>query len=91
MAKIEIYSTERCPYCLRAKRLLDSKGASYKEWRVDHMPELRADMEARSGGTSVPQIFIDDRHIGGFDELSELDIDGELDRLLGTENPTEHG
>jgi glutaredoxin 3 len=91
MAKIEVYSMDNCPYCLRAKRLLDSKGARYEEWQVDHTPELRAEMEARSGGTSVPQIFIDDRHIGGFDELSALEIDGELDRLLGIENRTEHG
>jgi glutaredoxin 3 len=91
MRKVEIYCTDTCPYCVRAKRLLDEKGVSYLEWRVDRVPDLRPEMEARSGRTSVPQIFIDSRYVGGFDDLSELDMEGELDRLLGIENPTEHG
>jgi glutaredoxin 3 len=91
MAKVEIYLTESCPYCGRAKYLLDSKGIGYTEWRIDRLPDLREQMEARSGRSSVPQIFIDDRHIGGFDDLSELEMDGELDRLLGTGNPSRDG
>ena len=55
----------------------------YTEYRVDQKPELRPEMEKRSGGTSVPQIFIDNRHIGGCDDMYELDFDGELDALLG--------
>jgi glutaredoxin 3 len=91
IAKVEIYSTESCPFCKRAKHLLDSKGVGYTEWRIDRLPDLREQMEARSGRSSVPQIFIDERHIGGFDDLSELEIDGELDRLLRIENPTADG
>lgn len=83
MADVEIYTTASCPYCVRARSLLDKKGVSYNEYRVDVQPELRTEMEQRSGGTSVPQIFIDNRHIGGCDDMFELDFDGELDQLLG--------
>lgn len=83
MAKVEVYSTGSCPYCVRARKLLEKKGVQYIEFRVDEKPELRGEMEQRSGRTSVPQIFIDDRHIGGFDDISELDFAGELDGLLG--------
>jgi glutaredoxin 3 len=83
MAKVEIYTTQTCPYCVRARNLLSKKGVEYTEYRVDLQPELRSQMEQRSGGTSVPQIFIDDRHIGGCDDMYELDFDGELDQLLG--------
>jgi glutaredoxin 3 len=62
---------------------LDSKGVTYEELRVDLTPHLRDEMEKRSGSTTVPQIFIDNRYAGGFDDLSLLDLDGELDRLLG--------
>lgn len=81
--KIEIYSTEFCPYCTRARMLLDSKGVSYTEFRVDLDAALRSEMENRSRRTSVPQIFIGDKHIGGFDELAELEIIEELDSMLG--------
>ena len=81
--KIEIYSTEFCPYCTRARMLLDSKGVSYTEFRVDLDAALRSEMESRSNRTSVPQIFIGDKHIGGFDELAELEIVEELDSMLG--------
>ncbi|WP_455201432.1 glutaredoxin 3 [Kaarinaea lacus] len=81
--KIEIYSTEFCPYCTRARMLLDSKGVSYIEFRVDQDLNLRDEMERRSNRTSVPQIFIGNRHIGGFDDLAELEFGEELDGILG--------
>ena len=81
--KVEIYSTGLCGYCMRARMLLDKKGVSYTEYRIDKQPGKRAEMVARSQRTSVPQIFINDRHIGGFDDMAELDIDDELDPLLG--------
>ena len=81
--KIEIYSTEYCPYCTRARMLLDSKGVSYTELRVDQDLDLRNEMERRSNRTSVPQIFIGNRHIGGFDDLAELEFGEELDGILG--------
>jgi glutaredoxin 3 len=80
---IEIYSTAGCPYCERAKRLLDKKGAPYTEFRIDKERGLRDEMISRSQRTTVPQVFIDGKHIGGFDDLAELDVDGELDELLG--------
>lgn len=83
MAEIEVYSTRICPYCQRAKRLLQAKGAAYREILVDEEPELRDAMIVRAGGRrTVPQIFIDGRHIGGFDELNALDRAGGLDPLL---------
>lgn len=82
MAKIEIYATGSCPYCRRAMRLLESKGVTYQLIRVDKERGMRQEMEARSGRFTVPQIFIDDQHVGGFDELSALDVAGELDPLL---------
>ncbi len=84
MANVIIYTTRFCPYCFRAKRLLDKKGASYEEISVDGDPDGRAVMQERSGRHTVPQIFIDDRHVGGFDDLAELDMDGELDELLAS-------
>lgn len=84
MAKVEIYATLTCPYCVRARNLLTKKGVEYTEYRVDLQPELRGEMSQRcGGGTSVPQIFIDNRHIGGCDDMFELDFEGELDKLLG--------
>lgn len=81
--KVEVYSTALCPYCSRARHLLEKKGVQFIEYRVDKEPALREEMEQRSHQTSVPQIFIDNRHVGGFDDMAELDIDGELDALLG--------
>lgn len=83
MPNVVVYSSTLCPYCIRAKKLLDAKKIQYEEIRVDREPQNRAEMEARSGRTSVPQIFINDHHVGGFDDLCELDIDGVLDELLG--------
>ncbi|MFA5626342.1 MAG: glutaredoxin 3 [Thiohalomonadaceae bacterium] len=87
MAKVEIYTTDSCPFCVRARMLLDDKGADYSEYRIDLLSELRAEMQARAnGGSSVPQIFIDDQHIGGCDELYALDAKGGLDPLLARLN-----
>lgn len=82
MAKVEIYTTSTCPFCFAAKNLLDKKNISYEEIEVSD-PEKRAEMTQRSmGRRSVPQIFIDDFHVGGFDDLVELDQAGKLDPLL---------
>jgi len=83
MVKINIYSTLFCPYCTRAKMLLDQKGVEYNEIRVDMDPERRKEMIDLSGRTSVPQIFIDDDHIGGCDDLYYLEAQGGLDEKLG--------
>lgn len=84
MATVEIYTTKICPYCDRAKRLLKKKGQAYTEIDVSEDEGLRTFMTQRAGGKrSVPQIFIDDRHIGGSDELHALDAEGKLDPLLG--------
>ena len=83
MARVEIYSSFFCPFCHRAKRLLDEKGVAYEEIDLMREPSRRQEMEARAGGRrKVPQIFVDGRHIGGSDELAELDRAGELDALL---------
>lgn len=89
MPNVVMYSTGSCPYCTRARRLLDAKGVSYTEYRVDLEPHYRGEMEAKSGRFTVPQIFIDEHHVGGFDDLSELDMDGELDTLLGLSSTEE--
>ena len=83
MAKVEIYTWRLCPFCIRAKALLDRKGVDYLEYAIDGDRAARAAMAERSGGrTSLPEIFIDDQHIGGCDELHALDRAGELDPLL---------
>jgi glutaredoxin 3 len=84
MAKIIIYSKATCPYCDWAKLLLDKKQVSYDEIRVDTDPSQRAIMEQRSGRRTVPQIFINDKPIGGYDDLSALNQSGELDKLLSS-------
>ncbi|HET8612106.1 MAG TPA: glutaredoxin 3 [Sphingomonas sp.] len=83
MAKVEIYTKFGCPYCMRAKRLLKSKGVDFEETDITLGGPKRAEMLERSnGGRTVPQIFIDGRHIGGSDDLAALDDSGELDALL---------
>ncbi|CFQ43519.1 MULTISPECIES: glutaredoxin 3 [Yersinia] len=82
MAKIEIYTKATCPFCHRAKALLNSKGAAFHEIAIDNEPAKREEMIARSGRTTVPQIFIDGQHIGGCDDLHALDARGGLDPLL---------
>lgn len=82
MAKIEIYTKATCPFCHRAKALLNSKGAAFQEIAIDNHPIKREEMIARSGRTTVPQIFIDGQHIGGCDDLHALDARSGLDPLL---------
>ena len=83
MASIEIYTTPTCPYCVAAKQLLRKKGVSYSEIDVSRDPQLRDFMTRRAGGIrTVPQIFISGKHVGGCDELYELDYEGGLDPLL---------
>lgn len=83
MAKVEIYTKFGCPYCYRAKRLLDNKGAAYEEHDITMGGPQRGEMIGRANGrTTVPQIFIDGRHIGGSDDLAALDARGGLDPLL---------
>lgn len=83
MPKITVYSKQSCPYCRRAKALLNAKGAAFEEIDIIEQPERRAEMIERSGGrTTVPQIFIGERHIGGCDDIHELDDAGGLDPLL---------
>ncbi|HJQ58700.1 MAG TPA: glutaredoxin 3 [Vineibacter sp.] len=83
MAKVEIYTTPFCGYCARAKALLDGKGVAYDERDTMMDDKARAEMRARTNRTSVPQIFIDGKHIGGSDELVALESEGKLDPLLG--------
>ncbi len=83
MPKIEIYTTAMCPYCVRAKMLLQNKGMSWEEIRVDLERDRLQEMLQRSQRRTVPQIFIDDFHVGGFDDMAALDARGELDPLLG--------
>jgi glutaredoxin 3 len=83
MAKVVMYSTAVCPYCIRAEQLLHRKGVvEIEKIRVDLQPELRAAMMERTGRRTVPQIFIDGEHIGGYDDLASLNHAGKLDALL---------
>lgn len=82
MATATLYTTRFCPYCIRARQLLERKGVVYEEIAVDGDPGRRAEMVQRSGRTTVPQIWIGARHIGGCDELMALERRGELDALL---------
>jgi glutaredoxin 3 len=83
MADVVMYKTLVCPFCNMAGALLRKKGVSWREVDVTHDASLRQDMEERSGRRTVPQIFIDDRSIGGYDDLARLERAGELDVLLG--------
>lgn len=82
MSEIKIYTTPICPYCYRAKALLKQKGASYDEIDVFMDSKARREMEEKTGRRTVPQIFIGEQHIGGCDDLMELDSEGKLDPLL---------
>jgi len=83
MTEVEIYSTAICPYCVAAKQFLDRKGLSYREVRVDTDPQQRTLMLERSGGRrTVPQIFINGTHVGGFDDLVAAERSGRLDGLI---------
>ena len=88
MAKVEIYTTEYCPYCVRAKALLRSKDVEFTEIDVTDDDELREKMTELAGGRrTVPEIFINDRIIGGYDELRALESEGALDELLAEPEP----
>ena len=83
MANVLMYTSAVCPYCLNAERLLASKGVTeINKIRIDLQPERREEMMQKTGRRTVPQIYIDDRHIGGFDDLRALDLAGGLDPLL---------
>lgn len=82
MKPVTVYSTRICPYCVRAKALLDGKHVPYTEIRVDEDPAKLAEMMQKSGRRTVPQIFVGERHVGGFDDLYALDQAGGLDPLL---------
>ena len=83
MAKIEIYTWQYCPFCIRAKALLDQKGINYEEYSIDGNEAARSKMSARANGRkTVPQIFINDESIGGCDELYSLESAGQLDKLI---------
>lgn len=86
-AKIVMYSTPFCGYCAAAKRLLESKAAAFIDIDLFNNPDEREKMIEASGRTTVPQIFINQRHIGGYDDLEALDNAGELDALLADEPP----
>jgi glutaredoxin 3 len=79
---VTLYTTGWCPFCMRAKALLQRKGIAYTEIDIESRRELRQEMIERSGRRSVPQVFIGDHHVGGADDLAALDASGELDRLL---------
>lgn len=81
--EIVIYTAAFCGYCAGAKSLLGKKGVEFTEIRIDKEAGKREEMEQRARRDSVPQIFIGERHVGGFDDLVDLDMDGELDELLG--------
>ncbi len=85
MAEIIVYSTAYCPYCNMAKKLLEGKGLAYQEINVDDKA-LWQDMEAKSGRNTVPQIFIGNTHIGGFDDLSAADKSDKLDQIIASES-----
>ena len=83
MSKIEVYSTAVCPYCVSAKNLLKAKGLEWTEVRIDTDAAQRDAMLTRSGGRrTVPQIFVNDQHVGGFDDLVAADRSGKLTQLL---------
>ncbi len=83
MTKVIMYTTQFCPYCVRARHLLEEKGVEYTEIRVDLEPHKRSEMIELAGRTSVPQIFINDEHVGGCDDLYALESKGNLNQKLG--------
>jgi glutaredoxin 3 len=83
MVEVTLYSTRFCPYCVQAKRLLEQKGVKYVDISVDDDRQRRIEMQEKSGGYTVPQIWIGEQHIGGCDELYLLERQNKLDGLLG--------
>lgn len=86
MPKVVIYTTNYCPFCTGAKALLRSKHIDFEEIDITHDERLREEVTRLSGRRTVPQIFIDGKSVGGFDDIRELDMAGELDRLLGIQS-----
>lgn len=86
MPKIEVYASMWCGFCHRAKALLNAKGVQFTEYDVDNDPDRRREMQTRGGGYTVPQIFVDDKPVGGCDEIHALDRQGKLDALIGAGN-----
>lgn len=86
-ADVTIYTTGWCPFCHRAKALLSRKGVSFSEVDVDDRSDLRSWLRSASGQSTVPQVFVNNRAIGGFTDMAELDSEGELDRLLAEPKP----
>jgi len=82
MSTVVVYSSDWCPYCMRAKALLEGKGVDFTEIKVDGKPQVRAEMASKAGRTSVPQIWIGDTHVGGCDDLYALERAGKLDVML---------
>jgi glutaredoxin 3 len=82
MPKVQVYSKENCPYCIRAKSLLSRKGVSFEEIDVEHDDAKRTWLVEATGQRTVPQIFVDGRSLGGFTDIEALDKKGELDRIL---------
>ena len=80
---VTMYTTSWCPYCSRARSLLQTKGVAFEDIDVEEAPEKRTEMQARSGRRTVPQIFSGDQHVGGCDDLHALEAAGKLDALLG--------
>ena len=86
MARVEIYTKFMCPYCARAKKLLEGKGVDYEETEISMGGARREEMIQRANGrTTVPQVFIDGRHVGGSDDLAELERRGQLDTMLAAD------
>lgn len=85
MSEVVVYSSRLCGYCHAAKHLLESKGVEYREINVDGNAGLRTQLMERSGQRTVPQIWIDDLHVGGYTDLARLDQQGELNNLLGAD------
>jgi glutaredoxin 3 len=82
MPKVTVYTKESCPFCVRAKRLLDAKGVAYEEIRVEDRDDLRIWLAEASGQKTVPQVFVGDRPLGGFSDIDALDREGRLDPIL---------
>lgn len=85
MASVTLYTTRYCPFCVRAKALLDHKAVAYTDISVDNNPELRQEMMAKSGQRTVPQIWVGGHHVGGCDELMALERSGDLDAMLAAQ------
>ena len=82
MPQVVVYATLLCPYCFAAKRLLNKKKIEFKEIRIDKNPQLKQEMIEKSGRFTVPQIFIDDFHVGGYDDLAAFEASGKLDQYF---------